>query len=62
MGEDVLKADEPHQDPLVGLLVEGVPDDVELNHSSPLLEAGGLVTCRVSRQQTGLTRRGGRKY
>lgn len=52
--EDVLKADEPHQDPLVGLLVEGVADDVELYHAPALLQTGGFVSCRVSRQQVGL--------
>lgn len=46
--EDVLKADEPHQDPLIGLLVQGVTDDVEFNHAPALLQTGGFVTCRVS--------------
>jgi len=60
VGEYILKADEPHQDPLVGLLVKGVPNDVEFNHASPLLETGGFITCRMSRQQAGLRREGGR--
>ena len=36
MGEDILKAPHPHQDLLVGLLVEGVANDVEFNHTSSL--------------------------
>lgn len=48
VGEDVLKADEPHQDPLIGLLVQGVTDDVEFNHAPALLQTGGFITCRVS--------------
>lgn len=35
--EHVLEADEPHQDPLVGLLVQGVTDNVEFNHAPALL-------------------------
>lgn len=35
--EHVLEADEPHQDPLVGLLVQGVTDNVEFNHPPALL-------------------------
>lgn len=54
VGEDVLEADEPHEDPLVGLLVEGVADDVELNHAPALLQTGSFVARRVSRQQAGL--------
>ena len=59
--EHVLEADEPHQDPLVGLLVQRVTDHMELNHPPALLETGGLVACRVSRQQAGLHRSGGCK-
>lgn len=54
--EDVLEADEPHQDPLIGLLVEGVTDDVEFDHAPALLQTGGFVTCRVRGQQVGLLR------
>lgn len=54
MGEDVLQAHEPHQDPLIGLLVQGVTDDMEFDHAPALLQTGGFVACRVSRQQTGL--------
>lgn len=54
MREDVLEADEPHQDPLIGLLVQGVTDDMEFDHAPALLQTGGFVTGRVSRQQTGL--------
>lgn len=60
VGEDVLEADEPHEDALVGLLVEGVADDVELNHAPALLQTGSFVARRVSRQQAGLSgNRGG---
>lgn len=52
--EDVLKTHKPHQDPLIGLLVEGVTDDVELYYAPALLQTGGFVSCRVSRQQIGL--------
>lgn len=55
VGEDVLEADEPHEDALVGLLVEGVADDVELNHAPALLQTGSFVARRVSRQQAGLS-------
>lgn len=54
VGEDVLKADQPHQDPLIGLLVQRVADDVEFNHAPALLQTGGFVPRRVSRQQIGL--------
>lgn len=37
VGEHVLEADEPHQDPLIGLLVQGVADDVEFDHPPALL-------------------------
>ena len=54
VGEDVLQAHQPHQDPLVGLLVERVADHVELDDAPPLLKASGLVPRRVRRQQAGL--------
>lgn len=48
MREDVLEADEPHQDPLIGLLVQGIADDMEFDHAPALLQTGGFVACRVS--------------
>lgn len=44
MREDVLKAHQPHQDLLVGLLGKGVSDDVELNNAAPLFQPGSLVS------------------
>lgn len=52
--EDVLQADQPHQNLLVGLLGERVPDDVELYDAAPLLQPGRLVAGGVRRQQVGL--------
>lgn len=46
--EDVLEADEPHQDPLIGLLVQGITDDMEFDHAPALLQTGGFVACGVS--------------
>lgn len=54
MGEDVLQANEPHQNLLVGLLGERVPNDVELYDAPPLLQPGRLVAGGVWRQQVGL--------
>ena len=47
VGEDVLEAYQPHQDALVGLLVQRVPDDMELDHPPALLQPRCLVTRRV---------------
>lgn len=59
--EHVLEADEPHQDPLIGLLVQRVTNNMEFNHPPALLQTGSFVTRRVSRQQAGLCRNRGVK-
>lgn len=51
MRKDVLEADQPHQDLLVGLLGEGVSDDVELYDAPSLLQPGSLISGSVRRQQ-----------
>lgn len=56
MGEDVLQADQPHQDLLVGLLRQRVSDDVELDDSASLLQPCRLVTGSVWCQQIRLER------
>lgn len=56
MREDILEANEPHQDPLVRLLIERVPDDVKFDHPSPLFKAGSFITSGMSGEQRGLTR------
>lgn len=54
MREDILQADQPHQDLLVGLLGKRVSNHVELNDSPPLLQPGSLITGSVWRQQISL--------
>lgn len=54
MREDVLQADQPHQNFLVRLLGKRVSDDVELYDAPPLLQPGSLVTGSIWRQQIGL--------
>lgn len=54
MREDILQADQPHQDFLVGLLGKRVSDDMELYDAPPLLQPGSLITGSVWRQQIGL--------
>lgn len=51
MREDVLQANQPHQDLLVGLLRERVSNDVKLDDSPPLLQPGSLITGSIWRQQ-----------
>lgn len=57
MREDVLQADQPHQNLLVGLLGQRVSDDVELDDPPPLLQPGGLVAGSVWSQKVGLARK-----
>lgn len=47
--EDILKTHKPHQDLLVGLLGEGVSDDVELDDAAPLFQPGSLVAGSIRR-------------
>lgn len=54
MREDILQANQPHQDLLVGLLRKGVSNDVELYDAPPLLQPGSLITGSVRRQQISL--------
>lgn len=54
MRENILQADQPHQDLLVGLLGQRVSDDVELYDATPLLQPGGLITGSIRRQQISL--------
>lgn len=56
MGEDVLQTNQPHHDLLVGLLVQGVANHVEFNHSPALLQPRRLVPGRVRREEVGLNR------
>jgi len=51
MREDILQADQPHQDLLVGLLRERVSNHVELDDPPPLLQPGSLVTGGVWSQK-----------
>lgn len=53
--ENILKAHQPHQNLLVRLLVEGVTNDMKLYHASSLFQPCSLISCRVSREETGLT-------
>lgn len=52
--ENILKAYQPHQNLLVRFLVEGVANDMKLYHTSSLLQPCSLISCRVSREETGL--------
>lgn len=54
MREDVLQTHQPHQDLLIGLLGQGVSDDVKLDDAPPLLQPGRLIACGVWCQQVGL--------
>lgn len=54
MGENILQADQPHQNLLVGFLGKRVSDDVELYDATPLLQSGSLIAGSVGRQQVGL--------
>lgn len=54
MREDILQANQPHQDLLVGLLGKRVSNDVELYDSPPFLQPGSLITGSVRRQQISL--------
>lgn len=56
MGEDILQANQPHQDFLVGLLGKRVSDDMELYDAPPLLQPGRLITGSVWRQQVSLAK------
>lgn len=58
MGEDVLQADQPHQDLLVGFLGQRVPNDMKLYDAAALLQPGRLITSSVWRQQISLENTG----
>lgn len=55
--ENILKAHQPHQDLLVRLLVEGVPNDMKLYHAPSLFQPRSLISGRVGREETGLKAR-----
>ena len=54
MREDVLEPDEPQHGLFIGLLVDGVTDDMEFDDAPTLLETGCLVSRRVCVENTGL--------
>ena len=54
MRKDVLEPDEPQHGLFVGLLVDGVTDDVEFDDAPTLLKTGRLVSRRVRMENNGL--------
>lgn len=56
MGEHVLQTNQPHHDLLVGLLVQGIADNMEFDHPPALLQPRRLVPGRVCREKVGLYR------
>lgn len=47
MGEHVLESDQPHQDLLIGFLIQGIADHVKFNHAPALFHPGCLIPGRM---------------